>query len=592
MEHSFGRIRGFGRCAALALAALASVAVLACGGGAEPTAVPTAAPTVEPAPAAAASTPNPTRQRTTATGERQTIFVDVTDAAGVRFRHHEVETEVQPVGAGVVVFDYDNDDLEDVYVTDSIGANALFRNNGDGTFTDVAVAAGVDDIDGHSNGGCAADYDNDGDKDLFLTNYGTSKLFSNNGDGTFTDVTGQAQVGDDDRSLRSSGCAWGDYDRDGFLDLMVVRHLKELDPDTLVSGDFYLAVGLVALYHANGDGSFTDVTPLLGDTGPRKKNLYGEAIGSLWGAGFQPGWLDYDSDGDPDLYVVNDWGPNVQPNVLWRNDGPSDDGDWTFTDVSSESNAGIPMYGMSLAVGDYDNDGHIDIFMTNIGATVLLRNNGDGRSFTDVAGPAGVEVSKIGTEDRVTWGSVFFDYDNDGFEDIYMVSGYLRLPGVDDVPDYLREQHNVLLRNRGNGTFNNLSVVSGADDPGVGRGLGYLDTENDGCLDLFIGNLGGEATLYRNRCDYGHNWLVVKTVGSASNRDGIGARITVKAGGVSQVREVASGRSFMGHPMIPPHFGLGSAGIVDEIVVQWPSGAVQTVSSVEPNRRITITEPN
>ena len=159
--------------------------------------------------------------------------------------------------------------------------------------------ADVDDVEGHSNGGCAADYDNDGDKDLFLTNYGTSKLFSNDGDGTFTDVTEQAKVGDDDRSLRSSGCAWGDYDRDGFLDLMVVRHLKELDPDTLVSGDFYLAVGIVALYHADGDGSFTDVTPMLGDTGPRKKNLYGEAIGSLWGAGFQPGWLDYDSDGDP-----------------------------------------------------------------------------------------------------------------------------------------------------------------------------------------------------------------------------------------------------------------------------------------------------
>ena len=373
MEHRFGRIRVPAWWVGLSLAAAVAVAALACGGGAEPTAVPTAVPTVAPTPVLKTSTPNPTRQRRTASGERQTIFVDVTDSAGVRFQHHEVETEVQPIGAGVVVFDFDNDDLEDVYVTDSIGPNALFRNNGDGTFTDVAAAAGVDDIDGHSNGGCAADYDNDGDKDLFLTNYGTSKLFSNDGDGTFTDVTEQAEVGDDERSLRSSGCAWGDYDRDGFLDLMVVRHLKELDPDTLVSGDFYLAVGIVALYHADGDGSFTDVTPMLGDTGPRKKNLYGEAIGSLWGAGFQPGWLDYDSDGDPDLYVVNDWGPNVQPNVLWRNDGPSEDGGWTFTDVSGESNAGVPIYGMSMTVGDYDNDGHLDIFMTNIGATVLLQ---------------------------------------------------------------------------------------------------------------------------------------------------------------------------------------------------------------------------
>ncbi len=566
------------------LLALMAVA-FGCGGAAELAPSPTVAPAATPTAAGAAE---PRRVRSS--GERRTIFEDVTDAAGARFRHHEVETEVQPVGAGVLVFDYDNDDFEDVYVTDSIGSNALFRNNGDGTFTDVAASAGVDDPDGHSNGGCAADYDNDGDTDLYLTNYGTSKLFSNDGDGAFTDVTSEAGVGDADTSLRSSGCAWGDYDRDGFLDLMVVRHLKELAPDTLVSGDFYLAVGPVALYHANGDGSFTEVTEILGDMGPRKKNIYGEAIGSLWGAGFQPGWLDYDEDGDPDLYVVNDWGPNVQPNVLWRNDGPSGDGGWKFTDVSKGSGAGLAMYGMSLAVGDYDLDGRFDMFMTNIGATALLRNSGGG-SFTDMAGAAGVEVAKIGTEDRVTWGSVFFDYDNDGFEDLYIVSGYLRLPGVDDVPAYLREQHNVLLRNKGDGTFTNLSVVSGADDPGVGRGLGYLDIENDGCLDLFVGNLGGETALYRNRCEDAGNWLVVKTVGTSGNRGGIGARITVMAGGKSQIREVASGRSFMGHHMIPPHFGLGDAEVVDEIVVQWPSGVVQTVASVEPNQRFTITEP-
>ena len=567
---------------ALLPAAAGIATAVACGDAAGPA----AAPTIDSTPTAAAP------QRRPAAGERKTIFEDVTDLAGVRFTHHEVETEIQPIGAGVLVFDYNNDDLEDIYVTDSIGANALFRNNGDGAFTNTAADAGVDDPDGHSNGGCAADYDNDGDTDLYLTNYGTSKLFSNDGNGAFIDVTDDARLGDADVSLRSSGCAWGDYDRDGFLDLIVVRHLKELAPDTLVSGDFYLAVGLVALYHANGDGTFTEVTELLGDTGPRQKNIYGEAIGSLWGAGFQPGWLDYDEDGDPDLYVVNDWGPNVQPNVLWRNDGPSDDGRWSFTDVSKGSGAGVAMYGMSLAVGDYDLDGHFDMFMTNIGAAVLLKNNGDGHSFTDVAGDAGVEVAKIGTEDRVTWGSVFFDYDNDGFEDLYIVSGYLRLPGVDDVPSYLREQHNLLLRNKGDGTFTNLSVISGADDPGVGRGLGYLDIENDGCLDLFVGNLGGETALYRNRCQHGNNWLVVKTVGTASNRDGIGARITVRASGKSQIREVASGRSFMGHHMIPPHFGLGNAETVEEIVVQWPSGTVQTISHVQPNQRLTITEPH
>lgn len=532
-----------------------------------------------------------TPQRRMSRVERKTIFIDITNSAGVRFKHNQVEKEVQPIGAGVLVFDYNNDDLEDIYVTNSIGPNALFRNNGNGTFTDTAAAAGIDDPSGHSNGGCAADYDNDGDKDLYLTNYGTSKIFSNNGDGTFRDLTTTVGLGDSDKNLRSAGCAWGDYDRDGFLDLIVVRHLKELAPDTLVSGDFYLAVGMLALYHANGDGTFTEVTEILGDTRIREKNLYGEAIGNLWGAGFQPGWFDYDEDGDPDLYIVNDWGPNVQPNVLWRNDGPARDGQWIFSDISKQSGAGVPMYGMSLAVGDYDLDGHLDMFMTNIGATVLLKNNGDGTSFTDMAGEANVEVAKIGTEDRVTWGSVFFDYDNDGFEDLYIVSGYLSLPGVEDVPQYLKEQHNILLRNKGDGTFTNLSAVSGADDPGVGRGLGYLDIENDGCLDLFIGNLGGYTSLYKNRCEEPNNWLVVKAVGTESNRDGIGARITVNSGGKSQVREIASGRSFMGHHMIPVHFGLGNADKIDEIIVKWPSGKVQTVSTVAINNRITIIEP-
>ena len=530
------------------------------------------------------------QQLTSPSLKRQTIFNRVTESSGIEFTHHEYESEVQPIGAGVVIFDYNNDDFEDIYITDSIGPNSLFHNNGDGTFTDVAAKAGIDDPDGHSNGGCAADYDNDGDKDLYLTNYGTSKLFNNNNDGTFSNFTTIANLGDEDRSLRSAGCAWGDYDDDGYLDLIVVRHLKELNPDTLVNGDFYMAVGLIALYHSNGNGTFTNKAEILGDTGPRKKNLYGEAIGNLWGAGFQPGWIDYDEDGDLDLYVVNDWGPNVQPNVLWRNDGHSNETHWKFTDVSKESNAGQSIYGMSLTVGDYNLDGHMDIFMTNIGATVLLQNNIEDANFTDVANSAKVEMAKIGTEDRVTWGSAFFDYNNDGFEDLYIVSGYLRLPGVENVPRYLREQHNILLHNQGDGTFKNVSILSGADDSGVGRGLGYLDIENDGCLDLFVGNLGGKAALFRNQCESTNNWIVIKTDSSISNRDGIGTRITLRSGDKTQTRIISSGGSFMGHHMIPAHFGLGNSNIIEEITINWPSGNVQIMNNVKGNRRITITE--
>ena len=231
--------------------------------------------------------------------------------------------------------------------------------------------------------------------------------------------------------------------------------------------------------------------------------------------------------------------------------------------------------------------------MTNIGATVLLRNNGDGRSFTDMAGPAGVEVSKIGTEDRVTWGSVFFDYDNDGFEDIYMVSGYLRLPGVDDVPSYLAGAAQRPAAKQGRRHVQQPVGRERRGRPPAWAGAWATWTSRTtGASTCSSATWAARRPSTGTGVEYGNNWLVVKTVGKTSNRDGIGARITVKVGGVSQVREVASGRSFMGHPMIAPHFGLGGADMVDEIVVRWPSGAVQTVSSVEPNRRITITEPN
>ena len=261
-------------------------------------------------------------------------FVDVTEAAGVDFRHHEDLTEMQPVGGGVLALDYNGDGLHDAYLTDSLGPNALFRNNGDGTFTDVAEAAGVADPDGHSNGGCAADYDNDGDQDLYVTNHGPSRLFRNEGDGTFTDASTLAGVADPDPSLKSTGCAWGDYDRDGLLDLVVVRHFRELTSQTLVEGTFHEEVRSLVLYRNSGDGVFTDVTELLGHTLPPSRGRYGEPLGNLWGAGFQPGWLDYDNDGDPDLYVANDWGTFTNPNVLWRNDGQADDDSWLFVDVS------------------------------------------------------------------------------------------------------------------------------------------------------------------------------------------------------------------------------------------------------------------
>ena len=517
-------------------------------------------------------------------------FTAVAEAAGVDFDHVAHETEMFPLGGGVVVLDFDGDGLHDVYAVNSVGANVLYRNNGDSTFTETAVAAGVDDPDGRGNGGCAADYDNDDDQDLFVTNYGPSRLFRNEG-GSFADVTVDAGVHYPGDAFRNTGCAWGDYDRDGFVDLVFVRHLYESHRRLFQTRDFLDAIGRLVLFRNNGDGTFTDTTGLLGALEPTDPAYYAQT-GNLWGAGFQPGWADLDNDGDLDLYVVNDLGTEVQPNVLWRNDGAADDGSWTFTDVSRGSGADSAIFGMGLAVGDYDLDGHLDMFVTNIRDNVLLRNDGTGLSFEDAARDAGARVGLIGRRARVAWGAFMFDYDNDGDEDIYLASGYLRADNVTvGAAANPEEQPNVLLRNEGDGTFVDVSAASGADDPGVGRGAVYLDYDNDGCLDIFVVNLGQRATLLRNMCDTERAWLAVKPVGTSSNRDGIGARVTVVVDGASQIREIAAGSSQMGQNMLEAHFGLGAADTVDSVTVAWPSGKVTRLTDVAANQRITVQEP-
>ena len=521
------------------------------------------------------------------------IFTDVTEIARIDFVHRRIKVEAVDVGAGAIIFDFNNDGLHDIYITNNDGPNVLYRNNGDGTFTNVAAVAGVEDIgEGETNGACAADYDNDGDQDIFVTKFGPSRLFRNNGDGTFADVTADSFVQVNQES-RSMGCAWGDFDRDGYLDLAVVTHVR-LSPNEEIFGanieeirqtkEFLELHDPLALYHNEGDGTFTDVTTLLGDPTVKAPTGY---LGSLWGSGFQPGWVDYDNDGDPDLYVVNDFGDKVQPNVLWRNDGPAADGRWTFLDVSESSGAGVEMFGMGLAVGDYNLDGFLDMFMTNIGDNVLLANKGYDLGFSATQRQAGVAVGGLLEGVRVTWGASFFDYDNDRDEDLYVVSGWLNVDNV-----YNPEgQSNVLLRNEGNGTFTDVSPGSGADDAGVGRTGLYLDYNGDGCLDLFVANLRQRPRLLKNVCDSGNSWLEVKLVGTLSNRDGVGARVTVVAGTWTLMREISAGGSQMGQNMMEAHFGLGPARRADYVLVRWPSGRVQVVHDVAVNQRITVTEP-
>ncbi len=517
-----------------------------------------------------------------------TIFEDVTQVARVDFRHNFNVGTVTHMGGGAVISDFDGDGRDDIYIVNSHGANALFENRGAAAFSNIAASAGVDDLHGFGNGACAADFDNDGHRDLYLSNYGSSKLFRNSGGMSFSDVTEQSGLAESDPSYRAMGCAWGDYDRDGLLDLIVVRYFHEGKPGMVDALDFADGIRPLALYHNLGDAEFEDVTAHLGDLDLPEGFRNGMKPGSVWGAGFQPVWADFDDDADLDLYIANDFGFRIQPNVMWRNDGEAPDGGWRFVDISETTGADLPMSGMGVALGDYDLDGDLDMYVTNIGVNVLLNNDGSGIRFTDatVEGVAG--IPNVGVNLRVAWGATFFDYDNDGDEDLYVISG--NIPGVSNIIKTER-QPNALLRNDGDGTFTNVSQISGADHAASGRGGGYLDFNGDGCLDLFVANFNGSPVLLKNSCQNGNRWLGISLVGSESNRDGIGAKITVTAEGERQVRHVNGGSGLLGQSSMTAHFGLGLAPMVDHLSIRWPSGKVQDLYGVKPDQVLVVEEP-
>jgi hypothetical protein len=483
-------------------------------------------------------------------------FEDVTGNAGL-----DTVVSRSSCGAfsgGAAWGDVEGDGDLDLYVPDRLQPARLWIHDGAGHFRDEATERGADNGGSAGAGAVFADYDNDGDQDLYVANDGPNRLYRNDGTGRFEDVAASAGVA---TATADVSAAWGDYDDDGYLDLYVVNHTDCTPPD------FYEQDWL---FHNEGDGTFTDQTSLL-------------PADATFGAGFQAAWWDYDADGDQDLYLANDdWGPQPDANRLWRNDGPGEER-WRFTDVSAESGAGYLINSMGIGIGDYDRDLDLDLAVSNIGPTVVGRNEGDG-TFTDVAKALGVDrpTHHVGVS-SVTWGLVFADFNIDGWEDLFVLAGDLA-----DVPN----QPDAMFAGSGAGRFLDLSAVSGADDPDSGRGVAVADYDRDGLLDLYVVNKGGSPRLLRNvTVAPGHHWLGVDLTGTVSNRDACGARLVLDVGGERLLRELFCGSTSLssGHDTTV-HFGLGSEARPARLVIEWPSGARQILRRPPVDRLLEITE--
>lgn len=520
-------------------------------------------------------------------------FTDQAAAVGITARNVSGSTQeyiVETAVGGTAFFDYDSDGDVDLYVANGSRfegfppgqepTNHLYRNHGD-RFVDVTAVAGVGDTS-WSMGCAAADYDNDGDLDLYVTNFGRNTFYRNQGNGTFEDVAEKAGVGDDRWGV---GCAFGDADLDGYVDLYVANYIdfsrdysstvpcvwKTVD---IFCGPRGLRPAGDVFYHNRGNGTWVDRSEEAGIVGAK---YYG------YGVVFS----DFDRDGWPDVFVAND----SAPNNLYQNQG-----DGTFVDEGLS--AGVAYSGdgteqgcMGAAVGDYDNDGYFDIFVTNFeGEYNTLYKNQRGTFFLDVSFVSRVAARGI---PEVGWGTGFFDFDNDGDQDLFAANGHT-YPQADLPHTNSRyAAPNFLYQNLGDGTFAEVSARGG---PGfalveVSRGASFADYDRDGDIDLFVLNLNSTPNLLRNDGGNKGNYLQIATVGTRSNRDGIGTRIEISAAGQHQTAEVRSGTSFLSHSDLKVHFGLGAAAVVDSVVLHWPSGTVQTLHTVSANQVLTVREP-
>jgi hypothetical protein len=522
-------------------------------------------------------------------------FTNVTKTAGIHWVHSKasngISTILEEAGPGVCVGDFDGDGFPDIYFVNGRDLyhrgihlqNALYHNNGNGTFTDVTGKAGVP---GNAYGlGCVwGDYDNDGHPDLYVTQYGKNILYHNNGDGTFTDVTETAHVdGMDFGTVFHTGATFFDYDRDGKLDLYVggYANFTPTSQRACKIGLGVLTSCLPAvyggtpdvLYHNNGDGTFTNVTKAAKIYQPKGLNLSVQAV-------------DYDNDGWPDLFVAND---GLEA-YLYRNNHNG-----TFTEAGLSSGMaltsdGTTMAAMCMSLGDYDNDGKPDLYISDFQSASdhLWHNDGQG-FFQEVSEAAGIREP---TKNVLSFGGGFLDYDNDGWLDLFIANGHVYEEVEKTTPDVHYKQINSLFHNQGNGKF--LEVTKSSGDgfatPYAGRGAAFADFDNDGNVDVIVANNNDPPLLLHNSGLSGRHFVTLQLIGVKSNRDAMGARVSLKTGGSTQLREVAGGGSYLSQSDLRLHFGLGEATRVEAIEIRWPSGLRQMFRDVASDRFYVIEE--
>ncbi len=519
---------------------------------------------------------------------RQAGLTAETIIGGVEKKKYFLET----VGGGVALLDYDGDGWLDIFLVNGSRlegfaagqepTNHLYRNNRDGTFSDVTEAAGLV-RSGWGQGVCVGDYNNDSREDMVVTYYGKNVLYRNNGNGTFSDVTSVAGLLQSADSF-NAGCTFLDYDRDGFLDLFVANSVTYEDaarvpPDCnykgvkVNCGPLGLRGSKNFLYRNRGDGTFEDVSE---KSGVRNTGAY---------YSWTPCGFDYDGDGWPDVYVTND----STPSYLYHNNR-----DGTLAEVGHEAGVAYTLDGfaqgsMGVTVGDYNRDGHLDMFRTNfIDDTPTLFQNIGGGFFQDVTFPAGIGVNTR----FLGWGTGFLDFDNDGWSDLLYVTGHVYPEIMQEKLDDEFATRKVLYRNLGDGRFEDISLKSG---PGIllkrsSRGAAIGDIFNTGQVDIVVNNMNASPTLLRNVVPNSNRWFLVRLIGQKTNRSAVGSRVSLSTGSSQQTQEVLSGCGFCSQNDLRLHFGLGKAQKVDRLEVRWLGGGVETYQNLPANRLVTIVE--